>query len=259
LIEINGRTIFTLTAFMFFVMVSVMYIAAAILTSYRSRLRNWPISRYTFWIFGVLCSGTAIIAPMVMRTRMNFTTHMIGHLLLGMLGPLLIVLSAPVTLFLRTLNVNLARFCSRILKSWPVHLMSHPVTASFLDMGGLWVLYTTGFYAAMQENLFLHILVDFHVFFAGYLFSASMIYIDPTPHQTSFLYRAVVLVAALSGHAILSKYIYIHPPENVPVTEAETGGMLMYYGGDIIDMILIGVLCYQWYKNTRPRGLAVDQ
>ena len=244
---------------MFFVMVSVMYVAAAILTSYRSRLRNWPISRYTFWIFGVLCSGTAIIAPMVMRTRMNFTTHMIGHLLLGMLGPLLIVLSAPVTLFLRTLNVNLARFCSRILKSWPVHLMSHPVTASFLDMGGLWVLYTTGFYAAMQENLFLHILVDFHVFFAGYLFSASMIYIDPTPHQTSFLYRAVVLVAALSGHAILSKYIYIHPPENVPVTEAETGGMLMYYGGDIIDMILIGVLCYQWYKNTRPRGLAVDQ
>lgn len=238
---------------------SVIYIAAAIFTSRRSRLRNWPTSRYLFWIFGVLCSGTAIIAPMVMPMPMNFTTHMMGHLLLGMLGPLLIVLSAPVTLLLRTLNVRMARFCSRILKSRPVQWISHPVTASILDIGGLWVLYTTNLFSAMHENLLLHALIDFHVLFAGYLFSASMIYIDPAPHRKSFLYRAVVLVGALSGHTILSKYIYIHPPENVPVAEAEAGGMLMYYGGDFIDMILISVLCYQWYKNTRPHELAVDQ
>jgi hypothetical protein len=31
--------------------------------------------------------------------------------------------------------------------------------------------------------------------------------------------------------------------------------MLMYYGGDLIDLALIVLLCRQWYAATRPRPL----
>jgi putative membrane protein len=236
-----------------FVIAIIVYILATFFSS--RRYKRWPLYRTAFWVFGVLCSASVVVGPLANRAHIDFSAHMLGHLLLGMLSPLFLVLAAPMTLVLRTLSVNSARSLSRILKSWPVSIFSDPIVASLLNVGGLWVLYTTDLYGAMQQNIFLHMLIHIHVFFAGYLFTMSMIYIDPTPHRTSFIYRLIVLVIAFAGHGILSKYIYIHPPSNVPIEQAEIGGMLMYYGGDAIDIILIFIFCLQWYRANRPRAV----
>ncbi len=214
---------------------------------------SWPLHRYFFWCFGVLSAAGAVVGPIANRAHMDFTAHMTGHLLLGMLAPLLIAISAPVTLILRTISVKWSRRLTRVLKSCFFRVASDPVVASLLNVGGLWLLYTTGLYMAMHKSLVLHVLVHLHVFLAGYLFTVSMIYMDPTPHQRSFLYRAVVLVLALGGHGILSKYLYAHPPAGVPSGQAEIGSMIMYYGGDAIDIALITIFCFQWYKAARPR------
>lgn len=241
-----------------FLLALIVYILAVALSNRRHR--RWPLYRYTFWIFGVICAAAAVVGPLADRSHMDFTAHMIGHLLLGMLAPLFTVLAAPMTLLLRTLSTLRARRLSRALKSWPAGILTHPIVASFLNVGGLWILYTSDLYAAMQQNALLHIVVHIHVFLAGYLFTLSMIYIDPTPHRFSFIYRAIVLVISLAGHGILSKYIYAHPPEGVPAAQAETGGMLMYYGGDAIDLILIWIFCFQWFKATRPpAALSMEQ
>ena len=60
----------------------------------------------------------------------NFSAHMIGHLLLGMLAPLFIAIAAPMTLILRTLPVPVARKVSHVLRSWPLQILHHPITAS---------------------------------------------------------------------------------------------------------------------------------
>ncbi|MFC0469393.1 cytochrome c oxidase assembly protein [Halalkalibacter kiskunsagensis] len=224
----------------------------AVINSNR-RYRKWPFYRTVLWVIGVLCAIVAVAGPFAQRAHTDFTVHMLGHLLLGMLAPLLMVLSAPMTLALRTLNVTLARRLTRVLKSWPVRLLSDPIVASLLNIGGLWILYATDLYTAMHENITLHVLIHLHVFLAGYLFTLSMIYIDPTPHPTSYVYRATVLILALAAHGILSKYIYANPPSGIPVYQAEKGGMLMYYGGDTIDIVIIFLLCYQWYRATRPK------
>jgi putative membrane protein len=64
--------------------------------------------------------------------------------------------------------------------------------------------------------------------------------------------RAAVVVAFLATHDILAKYVYVHPPTAVPAEQAEAGGQLMYYGGDLLDLILITVFCRQWYTATAP-------
>ncbi|WNS73945.1 cytochrome c oxidase assembly protein [Bacillus sp. DTU_2020_1000418_1_SI_GHA_SEK_038] len=227
----------------------IIYILAVVISN--RRYKRWPLYRTAFWISGVICIAAAAVGPVA--NHADFTAHMLGHLLIGMLAPLLLALAAPMTLFLRILNVKFARRLSRILKSLPVKVVSNPAVASLLNVGGLWVLYTTELYGAMQKNMILHVLIHIHVFLAGYLFTISMIYIDPTPHRTSFVYRAIIFVIALAGHGILSKYIYIHPPSNVPLEQAEIGGMLMYYGGDAVDIIIIFILCLQWYRASRPR------
>ncbi len=236
-----------------FVVALVLYMYAAIVSSRYHHLRKWPFHRYVFWFLGVFCATLAVVGPLADRAHMDFTVHMIGHLLLGMLAPLLLVLASPMTLLMRTIKIHTARRLTRILKSWPVRIPSHPIVAAILNIGGLWILYTTNLYMLMQQNMLLHLIVHFHVFLAGYFFTVSMIYIDPTPHRFSFVYRSIVLVIALAGHGILSKYIYAKPPPGVSAVQAEIGGMLMYYGGDVIDIVLIFILCLQWFKATRPR------
>lgn len=233
----------------------IAYIAAALTSNRRRHLQTWPPHRYVCCFFGILCAAIALIGPLARVAHAHFPTHMIGHLLLGMLAPLLIVLAAPMTLLLRTLNVSAAKRVSRILKARPLRLFNHPIVTSMLNIGGLWILYTTNLYTAMQHHLLLHLIIHFHVFAAGYLFTASMIYIDPTPHRFSFKYRSIVLIIALAGHAILSKYIYAYPPAGVPRLEAEIGGKLMYYGGDAIDIVIIYILLLHWYKAARPRKI----
>jgi putative membrane protein len=236
-----------------FLLVFLMYILAVGVSN--RRCKPWPSSRSVFWILGVLCALSAVAGPLAHQSHVDFSAHMFSHLLLGMLAPLLMALGAPVTLLLRTIHVTPARRISYVLKSWPVRTLSHPLAAAFLHIGGLWVLYTGDLFIAMQQSPFLHAAVHLHLFLAGYLFTVSMIYIDPTAHRCSFVFRAIVLIISSAGHGILSKYIYAYPPDGVPETQAQAGGMLMYYGGDAINLILIVIFCFHWFRATRPRPL----
>ncbi|MCG3088965.1 cytochrome c oxidase assembly protein [Sporosarcina cyprini] len=219
------------------------------------RLRKWPVHRTILWFAGVFCCLAALVGPLAALSRHSFTWHMTGHLLLGMLGPLLMVLAAPMTLVLRTLDVNRARRMTRFLSSRVAGFFIHPITAFLINIGGLWILYTTGLFQVMHSNWLLHIFVHIHVFAAGYLFTISMIYIYPLAHRHSFRFRTAVFIMALAGHGILSKYLYAYPPAGVEIEDARLGAMLMYYGGDAVDLLVIIVLFHQWYRAGRRRPL----
>lgn len=224
-----------------------LYLGAAIKSS--KRHKPWPAYRIVFFALGLFFAAAAVVGPLAKQAHNDFSAHMIGHLLLGMLAPLLLVLSAPVTLLLRTLRTSAARKVSGFLKKKIFLFYLHPIVASILNIGGLWILYTTNIYAAMHHSLIVHFIVHIHVFLAGYLFTASFVYIDPVAHRYSFPFRSIIFILALAGHGILSKYIYAHPPAGVLQAQAETGAMIMYYGGDAIDFLIIVILCYQWYRK----------
>ena len=239
-----------------FILGNIAYIHAAVISS--RNYKRWPLFRIVLWISATLIAVFTMLGPGAFQNHTNFTRHMGVHLLIGMLAPLLMVLSAPITLLLRTLSVPAARKVSRLLRSPFMRLASNPIVAALLNVGGMFVLYTTDLYSWMHEYFLLYAVIHLHLFFAGYLFTAALLYIDPVSHRFSYPYRAVVLVLSLAGHGILSKLIYASPPEGVPKTEAEAGGMLMYYGGDGIDAVLIFILCWKWYHSARPRQLATE-
>jgi putative membrane protein len=225
------------------------YVAAVIRTR---RRRPWPLHRTVLWILGVVAASLAVVGPLADAAHENFVAHMAAHLSLGMLAPLLFVLAAPVTLALRSLAVVPARRLSALLRSWPARFLVHPITATVLNVGGLWVLYTTDLMPRMHDDPLLAAAVNVHLLVAGYLFTASMIGLDPAPHRTGYVFRAVVLLVAFAAHGILAKYLFAHPPAGVPADEAELGSTLMFYGGDLVDAAIIVVLCARWYADTRP-------
>lgn len=235
-----------------FILLFIFYMAAVIKTN--QAYKKWPMHRSVFLCIGAILAVMSVAGPLAELSQTDFRAHMAGHLLLGMLAPLLIALAAPMTLLLRTLPTSQARWLTKFLKSRPIGWIINPITAAILNIGGLWLLYTTSLYSLMHEIMWLHMLVHMHIFLAGYLFTVSLIYIDPIHHRVSYLNRAIVLVLSLAWHSILAKYLYAHPPNGVPADEAETGAMLMYYGGDLVDAAIIFILCWQWYRATRPRA-----
>ena len=243
-----------LPLFLLMVLLATAPYLAAVISSNRKH-RKWPKYRIGFWILGVTSVAAALVGPLAEQAHVDFRMHMAVHLLLGMLAPLLIAISCPMTLLLRTLNVAAARRVTTLLKSWPLRFLSNPATAAVLNIGGLYALYMTDLFNLMHDSVLLYAFIHLHIFLAGYLFTVSLVYFDVTPHRHSYLYRSIVLILALAGHKILAKILYANPPEGISRAEAEAGSMLMYYGGDGIDAILIFFLCYHWYKSTAPRRI----
>lgn len=215
------------------------------------RYRKWPRYRTFCWIGGLLSAAFVVVS--LLCKQPNFVEHMLHHLFLGMLSPLLFVFSSPITLLLRALPVIHARRVTKMLKSRWSMFYHHPVVASLLNIGGLWLLYRTDLHHIMHHNWVVSFMVHVHLFVAGYLFTASMKKLEPWPHRYAFRFRAIVLIVALAGHALLAKLIYADPPLGVSTLEAKIGGMLMYYGGDLIEVIIIVFLCLEQYRATRSR------
>lgn len=216
---------------------------------------SWPWWRTALWCGGLLTAAAAILGPAALG-RHDFTAHMLVHLLLGMAGPLLLVSAAPMTVALRALPVRRARQLARLLHARPIGFLTHPLTAIVLNAGGLWLLYTTGLYQQMSFHPWLSLAVHAHIVMAGYLFTAAIIGVDPAPRRFTYRLRAAVLVTFLAAHDILAKYLFAHPPNGVPADSAQAGAQLMYYGGDLLDLILIVALCWRWYAADLSRGCA---
>ncbi|WP_250035702.1 cytochrome c oxidase assembly protein [Paractinoplanes maris] len=214
----------------------------------RRRDIDWPVGRSLAWYAGVATAAAATFGQ-----HHDFRAHMSAHLLLGMAAPLLLVLGRPVTLVLRVLPVRPARRVSRLLRTRVAWVLTHPVTAAVLDAGGLWLLYTTGLYAQAMARPWLHTLVQVHMLLAGGLLTAAIIGRDPAPHRPGPIVRGAVFLAFVAAHGILAKHLYGHPPVGVPAGEAEAGAQIMYYGGDLLHVLVIVLFFRQCFAPAPER------
>ncbi|MFI6128920.1 cytochrome c oxidase assembly protein [Micromonospora sp. NPDC051141] len=223
------------------------YLAAAL------RLRDpggpgWAHRRTVSFGLGTLLVAAGLLAP-----GDDFVGHMWQHLLIGMLAPLALVLGAPVTLLLRTLDRRTARRLIHLLRHPVARVLGHPVTGLLLTAGGLWLLYLTPLYRATLENPLLHPLVQAHFLLSGVLFAWSVAGPDPGPHRPRVPVRLVVLGASVAAHATIAQLLYAGVLVDVPATGAElrAGATLMYYLGDLAEIALALALLATWRPERR--------
>jgi putative membrane protein len=225
----------------------------ALVLQARRRGRLWPAERSLAWAAGSVLAAVAVSAPLASRSTMGGPAHMVGHLLLGMLAPLLLVLGAPVTLALRGLPVAAARRLTRLLRTRPLRFLTEPAVAAVLDVAGLWLLYATPLMDVAQSQPVLDVVVHLHVLLAGCLFTAVLVGPDPLPHRRGTWHRLVVLALALAAHDVLAKWLYARASADATGTDTQQGAMVMYYGGDAVELTLAVLLCARWDRRARPR------
>lgn len=247
----SGASSADLVLVMPFLLAIVVYVAAVLV--HRRSGRAWPWHRTVLWIAGIAAAAGGFVGPLAAASHGSFTAHMGAHLLVGMVAPLLLAMAAPVTLALRTMSLVPARRLSRLLRSPLGRALTHPVVAAVLNVGGMWALYLSPLYDLMQQVVLVHWLVMLHFLAAGYLYTVSLVAIDPSPHKARFTVRASVLVISLAAHGVLAKLLYASPPPGVSADDAQAGAQLMFSGGDAVDFVIIVLLCAEWYRATGRR------
>ncbi|WP_309074599.1 cytochrome c oxidase assembly protein [Paenarthrobacter sp.] len=217
--------------------------------------KGWPRWRTALFLSGLAVLGFGLTPQLSPYPHGSLPAHMFQHLLIGMYAPIGLVLGAPVTLLLRTIPRKQGRRLGRVLRSRPLHVIAHPVTALVLNVGGLAVLYFTPLYEAATHNPTLHMLIHVHFIAAGILFAWAIAGPDSAPHRPSVPARLMVLGVAIAGHAIISQLLYAGLFVQVAgsAVERRQAGELMYYAGDIAELLLAFALVSSW-RPARGNG-----
>ncbi|MFF5372643.1 cytochrome c oxidase assembly protein [Streptomyces sp. NPDC013187] len=223
----------------------------------RARHRNpalgWSRWRTGFFLGGIVLLGVALLPPVAPYAHEDFRGHMAQHLLIGMYAPLALVLAAPVTLLLRTLPASRGRRLTAVLHSPPARVIAHPAVALALSTGSLVALYFTPLYNATTTGPAAHWLLHAHFLLSGCLFAHAIAGPDPAPARPGVRARLVCLGVAIAAHAVISQLMYagFRVDIHAPVDQVQGGAEIMYYGGDLAELLLAAALVATWRPEPR--------
>ncbi|MFE7909154.1 cytochrome c oxidase assembly protein [Streptomyces albogriseolus] len=231
------------------------YLRLAQRARHRNPARGWTHWRTASFLTGLTLLATALLPPVASFAHADFRGHMVQHLLVGMYAPLALVLGAPVTLLLRTLPAVRARRLTAVVHSTPARLVAHPAVALLLSTGSLAVLYFTPLYNAASAHPAGHWLLHLHFLLSGCLFAYVIAGVDPAPARPGVRTRLVWLGVAIAAHAVVSQLMYggFWTDIHAPIPEVQGGAEIMYYGGDIAELLLAAALVATWRPQPRTR------
>jgi putative membrane protein len=212
--------------------------------------RTWSRWRTASFVTGGALLILALTGPVASLAAADFRGHMLQHLLIGMFAPLALVMGAPMTLLLRSLPTAQGRRVGRLLRGPACHLLADPWVALLLSVGGMAALYCTPLYALVPAPL-----AHLHFLLAGYLFAWVIAGPDPAPRRPPVPVRLVVLGVAIAAHASLSQVMYAGLLDlPVPGDQLRGAAEIMYYGGDVAELLLALALTATW-RPRRPPAL----
>ena len=246
----------------------------------RRRGDNWPPGRTAAWLLGcmallfVTSSGVGRYMPAM------FSMHMVAHMLLSMLVPILLVLGGPVGLALRALPAA-GRGDPPAMREWLLaalhsrlsRLLTNPVVATALFVAGFYGLYLGGLFDAAVGSHMGHVVMNVHFLVSGYLFYWVVIGVDPTPRPIPPLAKVAVVFATLPLHAFFgvvlmgmptvlgeSFYRSLHLSWHTDLLgDQRLGGGIAWAAGEIPLVVVMIALLVQWSRGDRRTARRLDR
>jgi cytochrome c oxidase assembly factor CtaG/putative copper export protein len=244
---------------------------------------KWPIHRTVFWVAGIVLLFYITSGGINVYEKYLFSSHMLAHMVLTMMVPLLLVPGAPVTLALRSIRKRSDG--SRGGREWillAVHskfadVISNPIVAAVLFAGSLWAFYYTPLFRWATTDHVGHEWMIVHFLITGYLFVQSLIGIDPVKYRLAYPFRLLLLLGTMAFHAFFGLSIMTSQAllladwfgsmgrvwGAVPLVDQQTGGGIAWSVGEIPTVILAIVVAIQWGRSddreTKRRDRNADR
>jgi cytochrome c oxidase assembly factor CtaG len=242
---------------------------------YRLRLRgdHWPPGRTVAFVLGGLGSIAAVtVTGIEAYDDTLLSVHMVQHMVLSMVGPIFLALGAPVTLALRTLPPDPRKVMLAVLHSRVVKVLTFPLVAFALFIANPFILYFTNVYRLTLEHEWLHELVHVHFVVTGCLFFWPLLGLDPLPNRWPYPARALLMVLSVPFHTVLGLtimqsrtlvggdwYPNLHLTWSNPWNDQVVAGGILWAGGEIVSVTMLGILVLQWMKQSEREAKRIDR
>lgn len=240
---------------------------------------RWPWYRTVLWTLGMLLLFWITNGGVNVYEKYLFSSHMLAHMTLGMMIPLLLVPGAPITLALRAIHKR--DDGSRGIREWImilVHsrffaILANPIVAAVIFTASLWIFYYTAVFSWATTNHVGHVWMIVHFVLSGYLFVQSLIGIDPAPSRFPYPVRLVVLLATMAFHAFFGLAImtgtgllladwYGAMGWDTGVTaiaDQQAGGGIAWSVGEIPNAIIALTIVYLWSRSDARETKRLDR
>jgi len=234
-----------------------------------STVRAWRVVSFLLgcallWV--CVASGVAGYAMAV------FWMHMVLHLLLIMVVPVLLVLGHPLSVAVEAVPATRQARVRDLVASRPVGLLTHPLAGLVVYTVVIIGTHLTGFMDQMAIHPWLMTGEQALYVVAGFLFFLPLIGEEPTGSGAPYLLRLVILLIAMVPDTLVGIVLLQtdrdpyplmrrHHPAWAPsaMTDIHTAGGLMWAGGDGLMMLAaVGLVISVVISPTRRDRMTGD-
>ncbi|MFE0643206.1 cytochrome c oxidase assembly protein [Streptomyces sp. NPDC058877] len=244
----------------------------------RRRGDAWPASRAVFFAVGVLSVALMMCTKLNDYGMVMFSVHMVQHMVISMLSPILLLLGAPVTLALRALPVagrgstGPRELLLKLLHSRYMKIITHPAFTISMFIASLYALYFSPLFDFLMGSKAGHVGMMVHFLMVGLVFFWPIMGVDPGPHRPGYVMRMLELFAGMPFHAFFGIAMmmaseplvetYKNPPASLGIdalSDQNAAGGIAWAFSEIPSVIVLIALVYQWYHSEQRQAVRKDR
>ena len=216
---------------------------------------------------GLLTIFVALQSPIDTLSQHMLSFHQTQHILIRMVGPLLLLLGAPLTPMLRglppwALHGVVRPVVKNHIAREAYFRLTNPVVTTVLFLAILYLWQVPGPHDLALRNGLVHELMHITMLGSGLLF--YWLVIDPKPHRSRLHYGLRVLYLGLiiipntflgvaitfASDLIYTGYAAVEQPFNIDLmTDQQLGGLLLWVPGDMMSILAAGIVMVLWYEK----------
>lgn len=226
---------------------------------HRMRQRAWPWRRSAAAALAVLGLVVALDGPVGVYGEMLFWVHMVQHLLMIMVVPVLLVWAQPLRLLHEAGGPRVRVGLDRVLEGRTVRWLTAPAFSIPLYAAVVVLTHLTGFQQLALAHGGVRAVELALYLVSGYLLFLPLVATEYGPYSMPHLIRLALLVVAmgvdtltgvalmLTSHPLAPGYALTHVGWGPTVlADQNWAGAVMWWGGDVLMMIVLIVVGVQW-------------
>ncbi|MDQ1040344.1 putative membrane protein [Streptomyces sp. V3I8] len=238
----------------------------------------WPVGRTVAFVVGVLTVMLVLCTGLNDYGMVMFSVHMVQHMVISMLSPILILLGAPITLALRALPAagrdrkGPRELLLMFLHSRLMRVVTHPAFTIPLFIASLYALYFSPIFDFLMESRTGHIAMMCHFLAVGLVFFWPIMGVDPGPHRPGYLMRMLELFAGMPFHAFFGIALmmasgpmvttYENPPASLGIdalADQTAAGGIAWAFSEIPSVLVLLALLFQWHRSEERQARRSDR
>jgi putative copper resistance protein D len=226
------------------------------------RAGEWPRGRTAFFCAGLVVLEISVGSAVGVYAHPLFWMHMVQHLLLIMVVPILLIAGQPLRLAVSAFGDR----AERVVRSRPAGLLTSVPVAFAVYAATIVGTHLTSFMQVMLTHPPVHLLEQILYLVSGLLLFTPLIAHEPVRWPLAYPLRVGVLAMAMAVDTFVGVvlmmtarppfpgYVAMHQPwEPSPLQDLHGGGAIMWVGGDALMFVLMLAVALEWARDRSGR------